>query len=203
MVEITEEFREKVDKAAKSVAGRDNLVEWEDLSQDIWVWLLENPNQYQKYTEMEDPYRYLTKIARQQKYKQDSSLEHFSGNYTYNPPEVRGLLSEYLVDVTLERVSEHVDLVEGMLMLRSTNASYFKILVDKYVNGVDPANASAATRATDKLTKLMNQVNRAARYSHEGIGTRRVVSNATATAWTDLERGQRVSSKNDRDWMGV
>jgi hypothetical protein len=88
-------------------------------------------------------------------------------------------------------------------MLRSTNASYFKILVDKYVNGVDPANASAATRATDKLTKLMNQVNRAARYSHEGIGTRRVVSNATATAWTDLERGQRVSSKNDRDWMGV
>src|SRR5687768_17974548 len=37
-IEITDEFREKVDKAARSVAGSNNQVEWEDVSQDMWVW---------------------------------------------------------------------------------------------------------------------------------------------------------------------
>lgn len=184
MITITDDFREKVDKAARSVAGRSNQIEWEDLSQDMWVWMLENPTQYDKYVEMEDPYRNLVKIAKQELYKQNSAYEYYSGDYTYTPKEVRGLLSEYLIDVTLESVAEHVDLVEGLLMLRSDAPSYFKTVIDKWVHGAAP-NQGRVSEAVDKLTKLMNQVNRAARYSYEGPGSRRIYTNTQAQARTE------------------
>jgi hypothetical protein len=184
MIDITDEFREKVDKAAKSVAGRDNLIEWEDLSQDMWVWLLQNPNQYTQYTELDDPYRNLLKIARQEKYKQNSAREHFSGNYTYTSGEVRILLDEYLVDVTLERVSEHVDLVEGLLLLKEDTPTRFKVLIDKYVKNIEK-DRKATTRAVDSLVQNMNQVNKAARYSYEGPGSRKVMTNTQSIARKD------------------
>lgn len=201
-MEITDEFREKVDKAARSVAGQSQY-DWEDVSQDMWVWFLENPVQYERYLELGDPFQYLKKVAKQAVYKSNNAYEHFSGNYMYTPPEVRGLLSEYLLDVDLASLSEHVDLVEGMLLLRESNPSYFKLIVDKWVHGLSPTHSANQTRAVDKLTVLMNRVNKAARYSYEGVGVRKVVSNGTATAWTDLERGQSTSSKSDRDWMRV
>lgn len=187
---ITEDFREKVEKAARSVAGRSNQVEWEDLSQDIWVWLLENPKQYDKYCEMEDPYRNLVKVAKQEIYKQNSAYEHFTGNYTYTPGEVRGLLDEYLLDVTLESVSEHVDLVEGLLMVRDDKPAYFKVIIDKWVHGIEPSNPAYQSRSIDKLTENMNQVNKSARYSYEGPGSRRAVTNAAAQAksWNQMEQ---------------
>jgi hypothetical protein len=182
---ITDEFREKVDKAARSVAGSNNQVEWEDVSQDMWVWMLENPKQYNNYTQLEDPFRELKKIAKQSVYRQNNANEYFTGNYTYTPGEVRGLLTDYLLDVTLEAVSEHVDLVEGLLMLRDNNKAYFKVLVDKFVNGVEPKDAKYTQRSVDKLSENMNQVNKAARYSYEGPGSRKVVSNSQAIARKD------------------
>jgi hypothetical protein len=201
-ITITDEFREKVNKAARSVAGRNSAVDWEDISQDMWVWFLQNPEQYDKYTNLEDPFRELKKIARQELYKQNNALEFFSGNYTYTPAEVRGLLNQYLIDVELEAVAEHVDLTEGLLMLRSQAPSYFKTIINKWVHGTE-GNRGMTSHSVDKLTRLMNQVHQAARYSYEGPGNRRVVSNSAANAWTDLERGQSMGSKYDRDWMKV
>lgn len=183
-ITITDEFREKVNKAARSVAGRSNLIEWEDLSQDMWVWMLENPTQYEKYCEMEDPHKNLTKIAKQEMYKQNSAYEYYSGDYTYTPKEVRGLLTEYLIDVTLESVAEHVDLVEGLLMLRSDAPSYFKTVIDKWVHGRE-GHTNMTSQAVDKLSKLMNQVHKAARYSYEGPGSRRAFTNTQAQARTE------------------
>lgn len=194
---ITDDFREKVDKAARAVAGRNTQVEWEDLSQDMWVWFLENPVQYERYLELGDPFQYLKKVAKQQLYKQNSAFQYFTGNYTYTPGEVRGLLSEYLIDVTLESVSEHVDLVEGLLLLRSDSPGYFKTVIDKWVNNKEP-NTSTTTKAVDKLALLMNQVNTAARYSYDGPGSRRVLSNSQATAqsWNQQEQ----SKTNGTNW---
>lgn len=185
MITITPEFREKVDKAARSVAGSSNVIEWEDLSQEMWVWMLENPNQYDNYIQLEDPFRELKKIAKQEMYKANNAWEWYSGQYTYTPGEVRGLLNEYLIDVTIEAISEHVDLVEGLLLLRDTNSSYFKVLVDKHVHGIEPRDAKYTQRSVDKLTEMMNQVNRAARYSYEGPGSRRIMTNSQAQARTE------------------
>lgn len=185
-ITITDEFREKVDKAAKSVAGRSTALEWEDISQDMWVWFLENPTQYESYLDLEDPYQYLKKVAKQQAYKANNAYEHFSGNYTYTPGEVRGLLNEYLIDVDLVAVAEHVDLVEGMLMLRSDAPSYFKAIIDKWVHS-NEGNRGMTSQAVDKLTLLMNQVNQAARYSYEGPGNRKVMTNSQAAARKEQE----------------
>jgi hypothetical protein len=189
MIEISNDFREKVDKAARSVAGRSNNVEWEDLSQDMWVWMLENPNQYDKYCNMEDPYRNLIKIAKQELYKQNSAYEHFTGDYTYTNAEVRGLLSEYLIDVTLESIAEHVDLVEGMLMVRTDAPAYFNAIVGRYVKGEEVAS-NLLSKAVDKLVNCMNQVNKSARYSYEGPGARRAMSNSAvqAKSWNQMEQ---------------
>lgn len=183
-IAITEEFREKVDKAARSVAGRSNQIEWEDLSQDMWVWMLENPTQYDKYCEMEDPHKNLMKIAKQEAYKANNAYEHYSGNYTYTPGEVRGLLNEYLFEVTIENIAESVDLVEGLLMLRSEAPGYFKTVIDKWVHGKE-GDRGTTSKAVDKLTILMNQVNQAARYSYEGPGSRRALTNTQAQARTE------------------
>lgn len=181
MITITPDFREKVDKAARSVSGRNNQIDWEDVAQDMWVWMLENPSQYASYVEMEDPFKQLKKVAKQEVYKANNAYEHYSGNYTYNPGEVRGLLNEYLIDATLESVSEHVDLVEGMLLLKGDAPGYFKTIVDKWVNNREP-NSSTTTKAVDKLAILMNQVNQAARYSYEGPGSRTAITNTQAIA---------------------
>lgn len=183
-ITITDEFREKVDKAARSVAGSNNQVDWEDVSQDMWVWMLENPRQYEDYIQLEDPFRELKKVAKQAVYKQNNANEYFTGNYTYTPGEVKGLLNEYLLDVTLESVSEHVDLVEGLLMLRTDAPSYFKSVIDKWVNNATP-HRQTVDRAIDKLSILMNQVNKSARYSYEGPGSRQVLSNSQAIARKD------------------
>jgi hypothetical protein len=194
---ITEDFREKVNKAARAVAGRNTQVEWEDLSQDMWVWMLENPTQYQSYIEMEDPFKQLQKIAKQELYKQNSAYQHFTGNYVYTPGEVRGLLSEYLIDVTLESVSEHVDLVEGLLLLKNHSQRQFNTIINKWVHGSE-GHTGRTTEAVDKLTSFMNQVNDSARYSYEGPGSRRVLSNSQSTAqsWNQQEQ----SKSNGTNW---
>lgn len=181
---ITDEFREKVRKAARSVASGINQVEADDVEQDIWVRLLEDTQYYFTLCEQEDPFQSLKRIGKQEAYKQSSAYEHYSGNYVYNPGEVRGLLSEFLVEVTLESIAEHTDLVEGLLLLRDQNASHFKTVIDKYVHGIE-GHSQYTTRAIDKLTENMNRVNQAARYSYEGPGSRKVLTNAQSAAKKD------------------
>jgi hypothetical protein len=184
-ITITDEFREKVKKAARSVASGVNQVEADDVEQDIWVRLLEDNPYYTELCGQEDPFQSLKRIGKQEAYKQSSAYEHYSGQYTYTPGEVRGLLSEFLVDVSLEAIAEHTDLVEGLLLLKGDNAAHFKVLVDKYVHGIEPKNTVYTVRAVDKLVEHMNQVNKAARYSYEGPGSRKVVSNSQAIARKD------------------
>lgn len=181
---ITDEFREKVDKAARSVAGSNSQIDWEDISQDMWVWMLENPAQYESYIELEDPFKQLKKIAKQEMYKANNAWEWYSGQYTYTPTEARGLLDEYLFDVAIEAIAEHTDLVEGLLTLRGEAPSYFKTIIDKWVHGVE-GNRGMTTKSVDRLTQCMNKVNQAARYSYEGPGSRKALTNTQSIARKD------------------
>lgn len=183
-ITITDEFREKVRKAARSVASGVNQVEADDVEQDIWVRLLEDTKYYGTLCGQEDPFQSLKRIGKQEAYKQSSAYEHYSGNYTYTPGEVRGLLNEYLFDVTIESISEHVDLVEGLLLLRDNNKNQFNNVVNKWVHGIEK-NTGDTTKAVVKLAQMMNQVNKSARYSYEGPGSRQVLSNSQAIARKD------------------
>lgn len=184
-IAVTDEFREKVRKAARSVASGMNQIEADDVEQDIWVRLLEDTKYYDELCSQEDPFQSLKRIGKQEAYKQNSAYEYYTGDYTYNPKEVRGLLSEYLIDVTLESVAEHVDLVEGLLLLREKNSALFKVLIDKFVHNTEPTNTAYTTRAVETLAQMMNQVNKAARYSYEGPGSRRALTNTQAQARTE------------------
>lgn len=181
MITITPDFREKVDKAARSVAGRNNQIDWEDVAQDVWVRMLEDTSYYDKLCDMEDPFPSLKRVAKQEVYKQNSAYEHYSGNYTYNPGEVRGLLNEYLFEAAIENIAESVDLVEGLLLLKGEAPGYFKTVINKWVHN-NEGDRGTTTKAVDKLTLLMNQVNQAARYSYEGPGSRTAVTNTQAIA---------------------
>lgn len=183
-ITITDDFREKVKKAARSVASGTNQIEADDVEQDIWVRLLEDTKYYNTLCEQEDPFQSLKRIGKQEAYKQSNAYEHYSGQYTYTPGEVRGLLNEYLVDVTIEAISEHIDLVEGLLILREDSPTRFKILVDKYVRNVE-LDRKATLRAVESLVINMNQVNKAARYSYEGPGSRKAMTNSQAIARKD------------------
>lgn len=182
-MEITDDFREKVNKAARSVAGQSQY-DWEDVAQDMWVFFLERPAQYENYINLEDPVKELKKVAKQEVHKANNAFMYYSGNYTYTPPEVRGLLGEYLLEPELEAISEHTDLVEGMLMLRSAAQSYFNTIIDKWVNGEEPHH-NMVNKAVDRLTLFMNQVNQAARYSYVGVGSRKALTNAQSIARKD------------------
>lgn len=183
-ITITDEFREKVNKAARSAVSVNKQLDWEDVAQDVWVRMLEDPKDYARLCDMEDPFSSLKRIAKQEIYKQNNAYEYFTGDYLYTPKEVRGLLGEYLIDVTLESVAEHVDLVEGLLMLRGDAPSYFATIINKWVHGKE-GNTGMTTQAVDKLSILMNQVNKAARYSYEGPGSRRALTITQALARTE------------------
>ncbi len=182
-MEITDDFREKVNKAARSVAGQSQY-DWEDVAQDMWVWFMENPAQYNNYVNQEDPFKELKKVAKQEVHKANNAFMYYSGNYTYTPPEVRGLLGEYLLEPELEAVSEHTDLVEGLLLLKGHNQNQFNRIIDKWVHGIE-GNTGRTTEAVERLTLFMNQVNQAARYSYVGVGSRQALTNAQSIARKD------------------
>lgn len=186
---ITEDFREKVDKAARAAASGNGKVEWEDVAQDIWVRLVEDQKYYATLCDMEDPFPSLKKVAKQEIYKQNSAYEHFTGDYTYTNGEVRGLLKEHLFEPTLETISEHSDLVEGLLMVKAKSHNQFNLLINKFVHGIE-VDSRRESEAVDKLVYCMNQVNKSARYSYEGPGSRRAVTNAAAQAksWNQMEQ---------------
>jgi hypothetical protein len=180
---ITEEFREKVGKAAAKVARAHSSLNVQDVEQDIWLRLYENPDYLTKMLEVEDPFNAIVKIGRQVASEEISALEYFSGNYTYTPGEVRLILGRCLmIDPELEGIAAYVDLHEGMDMLKKKNKAYHKVIVDKWLHGIEPKDAKYTQRSVAMLTSLMNQLHKSDRYSHNGPGARRVMSNAQSQA---------------------
>lgn len=174
--QIPKEFYEAVDQAARNAGRKWPTLDWEDIRQDVWVYLLERPNQLAKLTAEEDPGTELRRVAGQQAAMSADVYEFFSGQYEYGTDEVRVLLEMGLItDREAATLSESTDLSTGMLMLKDKNKAMFDLIVDKYVHGIDQPDRKAVTRAVDALTVLMNRVNTSTRYTdHQGPGARKV-----------------------------
>lgn len=172
---IPKEFYDAVETAARGSARKWPTLDWEDVRQDVWVYLLERPNQLEKLTEEEDPSTQLRKIAGQQAAMAADVYEFFSGQYEYGTDEVRVLLEMGLItNREAATLTESTDLSTGMLMLQSSNKRMFETIVDKFVRGIEPNRRADTSDAIDKLTVLMNRANTSSRYTdHQGPGARK------------------------------
>jgi hypothetical protein len=173
--QIPKEFYDAVDQAARNAGRKWPTLDWEDIRQDVWVYLLERPNQLAKLTAEEDPGTELRRVAGQQAAMSADVYEFFSGQYEYGTDEVRALLEMGLItNREAATLSESTDLSTGMLMLKDKNKRMFDIIVDKYVHDKDPSRRADVTDAIDKLTVLMNRANTSTRYTdHQGPGARK------------------------------
>lgn len=188
--DIPEDFYRAVERAARNTAEKWPLEEWEDLSQDTWVRLLEKPNTLDKCLESETPAPMLSRICGQIATENQLKRNLFQGKNPYNPVQVRSMLdSGILKDYNVATVSESHDLSYGMLDLKKANDSYFQILILKYKSDAVVEEKMKVTRAIDKLTDLMNiTVLKAPKY-YEGPGSRRAVSNERAQWITQTQIG--------------
>ncbi len=189
-MEISQEFYDKVDKVAKSTSYKWEDLDWEDIRQDMWVHLLERPNQFDII--LEDDWdtvdKKLRKIGSQVAVAEVHGYEQYSGQYVYGKDEVKGLLrSGALLDSNFGTLTERTDLSLAMEALKESNPSYFTLLVDNYVydKAMTEAQFKTIVKALSKLTVLMNQVHNFNEYTYEdGPGARQVFSNSTSVAIT-------------------
>lgn len=189
-MEISQEFYDKVDKVAKSTSYKWEDLDWEDIRQDMWVHLLERPNQLDII--LEDDWdtvdKKLRRIGTQVAVEEIHGYEQYSGQYVYGKDEVKGLLrSGALLDSNFGTLTERTDLSLAMEALKEGNPSYFTLLVDNYVydKAMTEAQFKTIVKALSKLTLLMNQVHNFNEYTYEdGPGARRVLSNSTSVAIT-------------------
>ena len=197
--DIPEDFYKAVDRAARNTADKWPLEEWEDLAQDVWVQLMEEPNTLKKCMEAYNPAPLLSRLAGQIATDNQLRRNLFQGKNTYNPPQVRSMLvAGVLKGYNVVTVSECHDLSYAMLDLKKTNDDYFQILVTKFKKGEDVDEKMKVTRAIDKLTDLMNiTVLRAPKY-HDGPGARRAISNTRAQYITAENNSKNYSYTHTR-----
>lgn len=174
--DIPKEFYDAVDTAARGSARKWPTLDWEDVRQDVWVYLLENLPELTKLLKEEDPSTQLRRIAGQRAAMAADVYEFFSGQYEYGTDEVRALLEMGLItNKEVATLTESTDLSTGMLMLKSSNKKMFDVVVNKYVRGIEPNRRADTSDAIDKLTVLMNRANTSSRYTeHQGPGARTV-----------------------------
>lgn len=192
-MEISEEFYAHVDKVAKSTSYKWTDLDWEDIRQDMWVWLMENPTQLEQYQEdtYDDRDKKLRRVGTQVAVAEVHGYEQYSGQYIYGTDEVRGLLREGVVlKSDAGTLTERTDLSLAMLELKDTNPSYFEVIVDNYVHEKTLTNTERVrlTRARDKLTLLMNKIHNLREWTyHSGPGARKVMSNVKSAVFSALD----------------
>lgn len=191
-MEISEEFYAHVEKVAKSTSYKWTDLDWEDIRQDMWVWLMENVPQLEQYQEdsYDDRDKKLRRVGTQVAVAEIHGYEQYSGQYIYGRDEVRSLLE---LGVPLQRddmgtATERSDLSMALMEMRDTNKAQFEVLTNRYFKGVyesTDANYKMMERALDKVTLLMNQIHNFNEYTYEnGPGARKVLSNSTSLAIT-------------------
>jgi hypothetical protein len=186
-----EELLETVKKAAKSVAFQwPGVIEADDVEQEIWVHLLERPGTVTKILDKMDDsakYRAIVGIGHQIASKERNDYSYYSGNYKYSLADVKKILVEKILTSDEFHWNEAVsDIRESIVTLKT---EYREAIAKRYVDGEVPAQGAPAmelTRAIESLTDAMNS-NARRKYAErdEGLGTRKVISNAQARAITD------------------
>lgn len=191
-MEISEEFYDHVEKVAKSASYKWEDLDWEDIRQDIWVWLMENIPQLEQYQEdtYDDRDKKLRRVATQVCVAEIHGYEQYSGQYLYGRDEVRGMLEQGVPFKSehMGTATERADLTLALTELKEHNLAQFTVITDRYFKGEydsTPAKRKMMERGLDNLTQLMNRIHNFNEYTYQdGIGARKVLSNSTSLAIT-------------------
>lgn len=154
-----------IKKAAQRVAKKWPQVTTEDdLFQDLTLHFLERPGSLEKLAHLTADKRLarLVAIGHEKASANRDDLEQFSGQFNYSVDEVRKLLDRgAIIHIIPGHDAASVDVQTSMQVLKKRNLDYWSVLVDRYVQGVVPANGSSVRkvldRATESLTTLMNR----------------------------------------------
>ena len=174
-MKYSEEVEQAVCKAARAAASSwGSVMEYDDIHQELWLFLLESPSVQRK------PLEELVPVLRWKANaicKQSQvDYEYFSGNFQYSPGEVRKSaksMSEY--DGTAD---EQADFDLAIEILWKHKPEKFEDLEDWFENQEEWNTGKVSTRKRiqrmfDALTDAMNDVRRARSSSRvEGPGTK-------------------------------
>lgn len=191
-----EEMRELtkvVKKVARSVAFTwPETVTADDLEQDLWLHILESPATLKALQNAEPAHRYtlLVRLAHRTAGRERDSYEVFSGNFNYCVDDVKRLLSTGILDVDYDPKpkAERVDLEEGLFALWETTPQYAEAITNRYSDDmpvpVSTTNRDELSLGLVSLTNLMNKNYKSRASTFTGVGSRKVLSNATAHSIT-------------------
>jgi hypothetical protein len=181
-VDVIESILPDFQTAAESVARKwPQATTAEDLFQDLVVHFLERPGSLENLSKLEQPARVkrLTAIGHEKASAARDDFAVFSGQVAYSVDEVRVLAAKGAATQIIPNFEAgSTDFQVALEELRRKNPTYFKALVNRYVNG-DPAPERGSSaekvgqRAMESLTTLMNRISSAKRYNHENGSRRR------------------------------
>lgn len=202
MQELYELIAKDVAREARLASARWNgMTDADDIEQELWLWIMERPGtqRFFKSAETGQIRSALTSRANDICSKSNLAYDHFSGQYTYTPAEVRELLTTYfgtdvsevsaavmelaeseLSETMISNIlggvispDEKMDVEQGLQVLEETHPQYYFVLMEAYRAGIEPEHRTTKTRAVDKLTTIMNR-KRSQRETdrHEGLGTK-------------------------------
>lgn len=174
-MEYSEEVEQAVCKAARSAASSwGSVMEYDDIHQELWLFLLERPSMQKKtIADLEHVlYWYAHSVCK----KAQVDYEYFSGNFQYSPGEVRESaksMTEY--DGTPD---EQADFDLAIEILWQHKPEKFEDLEDWFESQEEWNTSMSSTRKRiqrmfDALTDAMNDVRRARNSERkEGPGTK-------------------------------
>lgn len=181
-----EDIYAEVTKAAKSAARSwTGALDPEDVEQDMWVRIFGSPNTLPSLLSYEADRRgrVLRAIARQCAQAEVADREVFSANVTYSTDDIIRILNNGGA-CDIPGSTTHVEWMDVQAGLGVINPRYAGVLHSYYVVGdfklSSNTEKSQLRRAREALTVAMNGVHKAAKAAHDGPGSRKAFSNATA-----------------------
>jgi len=194
-----ENFKEPIEKVARTVAKDFPDVEWEDLSQELYCIIIEHTDIPEP--EDGDPYPTLFGAAKIIARKIRAQHLDISPQYTYRQSDVRRILessmyydlwqsgwtpeddpSEYSHS---DAIITRMDVTWAITLL---SVDYRDAILSRYRDGVVPQHATPEYKRLDRaLRKLTDTINNYKRPHPEGPGSRKAISNAHAQYITDTQ----------------
>lgn len=178
MQDLYDKVHPLVKKVARSTENRWNkMLDADDIEQELWLFIMESPS-VQEYLRTRSDGEIVNALNIQADNicsKERLDYEHFTGNFLYNPADVRDLLGRMTQE---ERVldDERIDFEIALEDLRTEYEHYYDSIYSHYYMGYEFEDNPARVRcqrAVDKLADLMNR-KRSQRSAErtEGPGTR-------------------------------
>lgn len=172
--DIPEEFYARVEAVARQVQNKWPNLEWEDIRQEVWLYLVENRGELTKVVKDSDN-QLLRKVTSERASALTRDQEIAWGKYEYGTKHVRSMLEAGLLhDDRMGTLSERHDLDSAMSDIAVEYPQHWDAITHRYYNDepvVTDVERKRLQRAVDKLTELMNRYRLMQVIDHIGLNS--------------------------------